>query len=288
VKNGPKSNLTKQGEGATRLPVSVSGIITLLTDFGVSDYYTGAIKGVILAANPSANIVDITHEIPPQDIETAAFVLLSCYRDFSPGTIHVCVVDPGVGSARRPILISAGNWFFIGPDNGLFSYVLDREKEFAAFHLNEARYFRQPLSTTFHGRDIFTPVAAELSKGTTPESFGPRIYDPVRLPSLQPAVSKNGNFKARIIHIDTFGNCVTNLERSLLNGADIKEISVKQRKIRTIAESYTEKNSGLLGIWGSAGFLELSVRNGSAAKMLKAKRGDIVKVSLRHVSTTSR
>ncbi|HEY6804661.1 MAG TPA: SAM-dependent chlorinase/fluorinase [Pyrinomonadaceae bacterium] len=279
MKTGPKSNLTKQGDGATRLPVSVSGIITLLTDFGASDYYTGAIKGVILSANPSANIVDITHEIPPQDIETAAFVLLSCYRDFPPGTIHVAVVDPGVGSARRPILISAGSWFFIGPDNGLFSYVLDREDEFAAFHLTESRYFRQPLSTTFHGRDIFTPVAAELSKGTRPDSFGPRIHDPVRLPSLRPVIAKNGNFKARIIHIDTFGNCVTNLERTLLNGAEVEQISVKQQKIRTVAESYTEKKSGLLGIWGSAGFLELSVRNGSAAKVLKARRGDVVKVS---------
>jgi S-adenosylmethionine hydrolase len=280
VKIESKSNSTKQGERSSRLPVSVSGIVTLLTDFGTAGYYTGAMKGVILSANPSASIVDITHEVPAQDIETAAFVLLSCYRDFPAGTIHVAVVDPGVGSTRRPILICAGDWFFIGPDNGLFSYVLDREGEFAAFHLNETRYFRQPLSTTFHGRDIFTPVAAELSKGTAPESFGPQIPDPVRLSALKAELTKNGNFKARIIHIDHFGNCVTNLERALLNGTEVKEISVKQRKIRSMATSYAEKKGGLFGIWGSAGFLELSVRNGSAAKVLKAKRGDEVKVSL--------
>jgi S-adenosylmethionine hydrolase len=280
VKIGSKSNLTKQGERSTRLPVSVSGVITLLTDFSSTGYYTGAMKGVILSTNPSAKIIDITHSIPPQDIETGAFVLVSCYRDFPAGTIHVAVVDPGVGSTRRPILISAGNWFFVGPDNGLFSYVLDRENEFAAFHLNESRYFRQPLSTTFHGRDIFAAVAAELSKGTTPGSFGPRIHDPVRLPVLKAELNKHGSVKARIIHIDPFGNCVTNLERDLLNGAEIKEISVKQRKIRSVARSYVEKKSGLFGIWGSAGFLELSVRNGSAAKVLKAKRGDVVKVSM--------
>jgi S-adenosylmethionine hydrolase len=278
VKTGPESKTTRQGERPNRLPVSVSGPITLLTDFGTADYYVAAMKGVILSVNPTASIVEITHDIPPQDIEAAAFVLLSCYRDFPPGTINVAVVDPGVGSSRRPILVNAGERFFVGPDNGLFSYILEKEETSKVVHVTAEQYFRQPLSNTFHGRDVFAPVAAELSRGTSADSFGPKIDDAVRLPSLKPELTKNGKVKGRIIHIDHFGNCVTNIDRTVF--ADGFQLLVNGNKIKSIQASYSEaKKKGLFAIWGSAGFLEISLRNGSAAKALKARRGDEVTLS---------
>jgi S-adenosylmethionine hydrolase len=140
-------------------------IITLLTDFGTADYFVAAMKGVILSACPDVTLVDISHEIPPHCVPTAAFALLACYRDFPAGTIHVAVVDPGVGSGRRPIAIEAGGYTFVGPDNGLFSHVLDRESHARVFHLTREDCFRSTPSTTFHGRDIFAPVAACLAGG---------------------------------------------------------------------------------------------------------------------------
>jgi S-adenosylmethionine hydrolase len=274
VKTVNRSQSIKQGERSNRLPVSVSGPITLLTDFGSADYYAGAMKGVILSINPAATVVDITHEIPAQDIEAGAFVLFSCYRDFPPGTINVAVVDPGVGSSRRPILVQAGGRFFVGPDNGLFSYILNEEADASVFHLTATKYFREPLSNTFHGRDIFAPVAAELSKALSPDSFGPAIEDAVRFPSLRAELTKNGKVKGRIIHIDRFGNCVTNIDRTVFAGHSA--LLVNGKKIKSFHDSYSEAKKGLFAIWGSAGLLEISVRNGSAAKELKATRGDEV------------
>ena len=154
--------------------------ITLLTDFGSADYFVGSVKGVILSANPSVKIVDITHDIPAQDIETAAFTLLASYRSFGPGTIHLAVVDPGVGSARRPIIVLAAHQCFVGPDNGIFSYVLDGEPDHGVFHVTDDKCFRKPLSSTFHGRDVFAPLAAALSQNVSP-NLGPPIHDAVRL-----------------------------------------------------------------------------------------------------------
>ncbi|HEU5459805.1 MAG TPA: SAM-dependent chlorinase/fluorinase [Pyrinomonadaceae bacterium] len=164
-------------------------MITLLTDFGTVDYFVGAVKGAILSVNPRVVIVDITHEIPPQDVEAAAFTLLASYQTFPLGTIHVAVVDPGVGSARRPIVVRAGKQFFVGPDNGIFTYIYDREPSHQVVHVTSEKYFRPSPSSTFHGRDIFAPVAAELSNGVKPEALGPRITDAVRLKnSLSPEV----------------------------------------------------------------------------------------------------
>ena len=258
-------------------------VVTLLTDFGTADYFVAAVKGVILTINPSATIVDITHEIPPQDIESAAFTLMTCYRDFPAGTVHVAVVDPGVGSARRGIVLSTGSHCFVGPDNGLFSYILDCERSHKIFHITEEKYFRQPASTTFHGRDVFAPVAAALSQGVKPNKFGPRITDEVRLRSLSP-VKRNAKLEGRIIHIDRFGNCVTNFTRPDLPKSG-GELVVKRRTITAFRQFYGDEErsknkskaeSELFAIWGSAGFLELSVNGGSAAAVLKAKRGDTV------------
>ena len=255
--------------------------ITLLTDFGTADYFVGAVKGAILSVNPQAVIVDITHEIPQQDIEAAAFTLLAAYKSFPARTIHVAVVDPGVGSTRRPIILSANEQFFVGPDNGLFTYIYDREPGSQVFHVTAEKYFRPEASSTFHGRDIFAPVAAALSNGVKPREFGPRVDDAVRLPvSLEPEVLKNGDVRARIIHIDRFGNCVTNIRRDLVKPGS--SLMINRKTIRHFRNFYGEDSgTSPFAIWGSAGFLEISVNGGSAAKNLRVKRGDEVVLTQR-------
>ena len=244
-------------------------MISLLTDFGTADYFVGAVKGAILSVNPQAVITDITHEIAPQDIEAGAFTLLACYNTFPAGTIHMAVVDPGVGSTRRPIVVSANEQFFVGPDNGIFSYIYDREPSHRTFHVTAEKYFRPSPSTTFHGRDIFAPVAAALSKGVNPEQLGPQIEDEVRLPALLEPL--------RIIHIDRFGNCVTNITRDVLNSEEGASLTINGQTIREFRKFYGEAPStSPFAIWGSAGFLELSINRASAAKVLRAKRHDPV------------
>ena len=258
-------------------------MITLLTDFGTADYFVGAVKGAILSVNPKAVIADITHEIPPQDIEVGAFTLLASYQTFPAGTIHLAVVDPGVGSARRPIIVSANEQFFVGPDNGIFSYICDREPSHRTFHITAEKYFRSSPSSTFHGRDIFAPVAAALSKGVKPEEFGPEIEDPVRLDSLESIVQKNGKVQARIIHIDHFGNCITNITRDVFEEWENVRLVVNGKKIRDFRAFYGEDStSAPFAIWGSAGFLEISVNGRSAAKKLGVKRGEKIVLAQRH------
>lgn len=275
-------------------PVSPSGSqrlvpITLLTDFGTADYYVAALKGVILSANPQARIVDITHEIPPQDIEAAAFTLLAAQPAFPAGTIHLAVVDPGVGSPRRAILVQARQALFVGPDNGIFSYVCERELRAGAapgiFHLTNAEYFRHPVSPTFNGRDVFAPVAAALSLGVKPAELGTQITEFVRLPPLSPTTSRDGRLQARIIHIDRFGNCVSNITPDDLTPAMIADgtrLRLKGKVVKTFRRYFAEETGGrdqLFAVWGSAGFLEIAATNDSAAKLLNARRGDEVIVS---------
>jgi S-adenosylmethionine hydrolase len=263
---------------AERLPV-----ITLLTDFGTADYFVAAVKGAILTINPRVSLVDITHEVAPQDIEAGAFTLLTCYRDFPEGTIHVAVVDPGVGSARRPIVVSARSHYFVGPDNGLFSYVYDSEPSHQTYHLTNNKYFRESPSSTFHGRDIFAPVAAALSKGVKPRAFGPRIKDEVRLASLSPVKQSDGSVTGRIIHIDRFGNCITNFTRVELPDTTRASLRVKRRVVRTFRKFFADDHGSrdnLFAIWGSAGFLEIACNGSSAAELLHARSGDEVIASL--------
>ena len=243
-------------------------VITLLTDFGNVDYFVGAVKGAVLSVNPNAVIADITHEIAPQDIEAAAFTLLASYQTFPAGTIHVAVVDPGVGSARRPIVVRAGDQLFVGPDNGIFTYIYDREPSYQVFHITSEKYFRPSPSTTFHGRDIFAPVGAALSNGVRPEDLGPGITDPVRL--------KYSEF-LRIIQIDRFGNCITNITRDLIDPKRSPTIVINRKEIRSFRECYGDASPNeLFAIWGSAGFLEISINGSSAAEVLRAKRGDTI------------
>lgn len=256
-------------------------IITLLTDFGSQDYFVGAMKGAILSINPAAYIVDITHEIPPQAIRAAAFNLLATYQEFPAGTIHVAVVDPGVGSDRRPILIECARQFFVGPDNGVFSWVCEREENFRAIHLTNRGFFREPVSSTFHGRDIFAPVAAALSIGVAPKEFGPMIDGLVRFESLKPRTVDRGVTEASIIHIDRFGNCITNLTRSDLgkDGLGGAKLVVNDREVSSLREFFADGgvNDGeLFCVFGSAGFLEIAARNYSAATILGVQSGQPV------------
>jgi len=289
---GRRGEKKPRRSSSPRRPVSLSPrpsipLITLLTDFGSADYFVGAMKGIILSINPNARVVDITHEIPPQDIPAGAFNLLAVYRSFPAQTIHVAVVDPGVGSTRRPILVAAGNQFFVGPDNGIFSYIIDREPHARVFHLTNEKYFRLPVSATFQGRDLFAPVAAWLSKGLKVDNLGVEIQDYARLDLLSPDRLKNGNVRASIIHIDRFGNCVTNLTPAELTPEMIAKgarLNVNGKAIKTFRRFFADQgrsNDKVFAVWGSAGFLEIAAMNQSAAKMLKANCGDKILILTR-------
>ncbi len=260
-------------------------LITLLTDFGTVDYFVGAMKGAILSVNAAAGIVDLTHEIPPQDIEAGAFTLLQAYSSFPPKTIHVAVVDPGVGSKRRPILVSSESHLFVGPDNGLFSYILEREQNCSVFHLTNENYFRKPVSATFHGRDVFAPVAGALSKGVEPSQLGQLITDYNRLASLSPAVSDDGEIAARILQIDRYGNCITNLTREDLTDEMIAcgaRVCINGHEIKSFRQFFADGNDAheeLFAIWGSAGLLEIAAFRASAAHLLDVERGQRVLVT---------
>lgn len=259
-------------------------LITLLTDFGNADYFVGAMKGAILTVNPQAQIIDITHEIPAHDTLAGAFTLLAAYESFPRQTIHVAVVDPGVGSRRRPILVASDRYFFIGPDNGIFSYVCERERAARVFHLTDERFFHHPMSATFHGRDLFAPIAGALSNGLEPAQFGPEIADYTRLERLAPKHLGEGKLEASVIHMDRFGNCVTNITQADLNNEMIERgahLVVGGREIKSFKKFFAEdtrETEEVFAVWGSAGFLELVAFKSSAARLLDIKRGERVLV----------
>lgn len=231
-------------------------IITLLTDFGTTDYFVGAVKGAILSINPHVRIVDITHDIAAQDVEAGAFTLLNAHSAFPAGTIHVVVVDPGVGSSRRPLLIRTAHQYFVGPDNGIFSHVCDRFSPELIVHLTNDNYFRKPASQTFNGRDIFAPVAAAVSTGVAPQLLGDVVDDYVQLEPLR--VSRNGNstIGGRIVHVDHFGNCITNLTREVVDSLRGRpKLRVKGHSITEFRNCFAAGSSSrtnLFGVWGSA------------------------------------
>jgi S-adenosylmethionine hydrolase len=291
VKNRREDTATRRHGDKARAPrVSASPrprvpLITLLTDFGTEDYFVAAVKGVILASNPNARIVDMTHDIAPQDIEAGAFTLLAACPSFPPGTIHVAVVDPGVGSSRRPILIEASEQFFVGPDNGIFSYICERSSQPEIVHLTNAKYFRHPVSPTFNGRDVFAPVAAAISTGIKPSELGDKIKDYVSLKPLKAETSQSGEIIGRIIHIDRFGNCVTNITQAELTPEMIAagaKLRLKRRVVKSFRRYFAEETGSkdkVFAIWGSAGFLEIAAAQQSAAKVLSVRRGDSVVVA---------
>lgn len=247
-------------------------IIALLTDFGTQDYFVAAMKGVILSINKKTDIIDITHEIPPQDIRSASFILQSCYEDFPANTIFTAVVDPGVGSARRAILVETARYFFIAPDNGLLSFVFDETENFKIFEISNEKFFRRRVSQTFHGRDIFAPCAAHLSSGIKPSDFGNEINDPVILPKQNPRRIAKNTIEAEIIFIDRFGNLITNLKAEDLPHKFYLEVN--NRKIEKLRDFFAEADAGeLFMIVGSAGYLEIAVFQASAKKLLNSRIG---------------
>lgn len=239
-------------------------------------------KGVILTRTAKSVLVDITHAISSQDVEAAAFTLNAAYPYFPPGSIHLAVVDPGVGSERRAVMVEAAGHLFVGPDNGLFTLILDQVPTARVRHLTNAAYFLPNPSSTFHGRDLFAPVAAALAEGVSPEDLGPTIQDPVRFAITRCESMADGTLAGKIMHIDHFGNCVTNLPSDRLLAPSATRsfcLRVKQFKIRKVAGSYSEgvARPGMpFLICGSAGFLEISVQSSSAARELRIKVGEPV------------
>jgi S-adenosyl-L-methionine hydrolase (adenosine-forming) len=258
-------------------------VITLLTDFGFADPYAGAMKGVMLGICPDAQLVDISHEITPYAIAEAAFTLSQIWTCFSPGTVHLVVVDPGVGSARRPILVEAAGHYFVAPDNGVLTMLYDSAPAHEVREITAFRYFRQPVSRTFHGRDIFAPVAAHLANGLEPTEFGSPICDPARLGFAKPTRSGPTTWSGTILKLDHFGNLITNFDSATWRrlATEPFEMNVGGILISRMASNYAEMQSGgLFVIEGSAGFLEVSVNQGSAAKTTSTRSGDTVELRL--------
>lgn len=258
-------------------------IITLLTDFGIKDHYVASMKGVILNINPQCNLVDITHEVRPHDIQEGAFILANAFSFFPRGTIHIAVVDPGVGGLRKPILLVTQNYFWVGPDNGLFSLVAKRDKVKEVIHLTNKKYFLPNVSTTFHGRDIFAPVAGRLSLGIKPEALGEKLDHWVELDLRKPEIRKQ-RLLGEIVFIDHFGNLISNIDETMFFQFTKKRpyvIWAGKRRIDHLRKGYWEGKPGeLVALFGSSGYLEISMNRGNAQRTLKVKRGDPLQVDI--------
>jgi len=250
-----------------------NGLITLTTDFGTADHFVAAMKGMILTLAPRARIVDITHEITPFDVNEAEFVIAQAWNWFPKGSVHVVVVDPGVGSERRPILVEAGGQFFVGPDNGVFSMIYAVAKHKVRV-ISNPRIMCREISRTFHGRDIFAPAAAHLALKTPPARFGKLVTDFVRSPLAGPGV---------VLKVDRFGNLITNFHVDHYSGIKTRpfELRIAGEKIRRLALNYSETEIGeIFVIVGSSGYLEIAANQEKAAKKLGCGHGTPVELEL--------
>ncbi len=262
-------------------------IITLLTDFGTDDEYVGVMKGVILSISPSTTIVDITHQIDRQDVVQAAFAIHSAYHYFPEGTVHLIVVDPGVGTERGLLALNLKNHFFIAPDNGVLTLLLN-EKNVSALNLvTNPSYFRNTVSRTFHGRDIIAPVGAHIAKGLEANELGPQIdlQQVVCLDGLRARCTENGELRGEVTTIDRFGNLITNIKSEQLTeclGAGRQEkirVRIRSTVIKGLSDTYAGVRSNTpLALVGSRGYLEIAVNKGSAAQHLSAEKGENVRV----------
>ena len=285
--------------------------IVLTTDFGSSDAYVGVMKGVILGIHPGANIIDLTHEVSPQNFRQGAFVLGVSHHYFPPGTIHVAVVDPGVGTDRKPIVLKTPAATFVAPDNGLLSEVLKGHMAADSFNvkhqgtislpahlgcweLSNPRYRRHPVSYTFHGRDIFAPAAAHLSTGVRPEEFGPALSEMTYRPLNDPVQSADA-VAGEVIYTDRFGNLITNIPGDRLNqsglGTGTVVVEIGTRRIRGLSRTFHDLPSDsspqsdglpLVALVGSNGYLEVAVRDGNAAESLGCEVGEVVRIFIEH------
>ena len=258
-------------------------VITLTTDFGTADWFVGTMKGVILSIAPRAKVVDITHEIPGGDIRAGAFALAASYRFFPRKAIHVAVVDPGVGSRRTAIAVQTADYFFVGPDNGVLSLALAKERIKSIHRLTNEKFFLQPVSQTFHGRDVFAPVAAHLCEGVAIRKFGPEQKYFTRLDWSGPRQNR-GTLQGEVVYIDRFGNAITNIGSVVLAQSKQSSLAifVKQKRLCPMKDFYQAVPSGRpVGVIGSSGFLEIAVNGGSAAQKFGLKIGDAVEVRVK-------
>jgi S-adenosyl-L-methionine hydrolase (adenosine-forming) len=261
----------------------MNSVITLTTDFGLRDHYVGTMKGVILNINPGAQIVDISNSVQPYDLLDGALTLAQAYSYFPPWTIHLVVVDPGVGTARRPIVVDAGNHRFVAPDNGVLSFVFEREERVSVRHITAKHYFLEPVSATFQGRDIFAPVAAYLSKGVEASKFGDAITDYLHFATPHPVAANERTFKGMVMKVDSFGTLITSFRPAdvpqlFKNGAGFRILAGKG-EVRSLHSTFAEGAPGeVFAIVGSTGFLEIACNRGSAADTLAASRGSDVTV----------
>jgi S-adenosylmethionine hydrolase len=261
-------------------------IITLTTDFGSNDHFVGAMKGVILDIVPEAQIIDICHAVQAFDVLDGALTISQAYSYFPSRTVHVVVVDPGVGTARRPIVASSDKYHFVAPDNGVLSLVYAREERMHVRHITSEHYFLQPVSNTFHARDIFSPVAAYLAKEVDALKFGDEIEDFVRFSAPKPKAVDENRLRGVVLKVDRFGNLITNItpqDAPLLLGAASKafKIVVGNREITELHSAYAEGAPGeVVGILGSMGFLEIAANRGAAAQLTGAGKGSDVTIIL--------
>ncbi len=264
-------------------------VITLLSDFGTEDNSVAVVKGVILGVNPEVQIVDISHSVSPFDIAMGAELLAMAYHYFPRGTIHVAVVDPGVGGDRRGILVATENYYFVGPDNGIFSHVYEDPAFLWVRDLRAVDFFLEKVSSTFHGRDVFAPVAGYLSAGEAPKDFGPIIVNPVKLAVAGSHVRPGGSIEGEVVYVDHFGNLITNIDTGVFwdgeslagdeEGTIVPVIDIAGTTIRGLSEFYTEEGEARIGAhFNSWSRLEIFLPQGRAAEALDAGKGTPVKV----------
>jgi S-adenosylmethionine hydrolase len=261
-------------------------IITLTTDFGLQDHFVGTMKGVILENAPDARLVDISHSVQPFDVFDGALTIAQAYSYFPNRTVHMVIVDPGVGTARRPIVVSTEKHLFVAPDNGVLSLILDREERISVRHVTAEHYFLQPVSNTFHARDIFAPIAAYLAKGVDPDRMGEEIKDFVRFSAPRPKPVDEHTLRGVVLKVDRFGNLITNITPQdapmIFNSQPHPfKIVVGKREITQMHTAYAEGAPGeVFGILGSMGFLEIAANRAAAAKLLEAAKGTDVNIVL--------
>ena len=262
-----------------------TAVITLTTDFGLNDHFIGAMKGVMLEIAPDAQIIDISHAVQPFDILDGALTLSQAYSYFPGGTVHMIIVDPRVGTARRPVILTGDRHVFVAPDNGVLSLIYDREERISVRHVTADHYFLQPSSNTFHARDIFSPVAAYLAKGVEPDRFGDEITDYVRFAAPRPKPVDERTLRGVVLKVDRFGNLITNItpqDAPQLFGATPPAFKIAigtKAQATRMCGNYAEGAPGeVFGILGSMGFLEVAANRGSAYQLLGAGKGSEVNV----------
>lgn len=276
--------LTQAGIANRLAGMAEPRIVTFTTDFGLQDPFVGIMHGVVLSIHPETRMVDICHAVPSFNVLDGAWTIAQSYRFFPPRSVHVVIVDPGVGSQRRPILVETDDYIFVAPDNGVLSLVEQRESSFRVRHITADRYFLQPVSQTFHGRDIFSPVAGWLSKGIAPEEFGPEITDHVRLPLRSVKQDEHDHLCASVLKVDKFGNLITNLTEvdvpALFSGAEPgARLLIAGRVVSRVRCSYAEGgDEEFFAIVGSSGYVEIAARQASAAEKLCVGVGEPVVV----------